>query len=95
MGDLYFTHIFHCRICQQVPTEVGRRVETSRRGVRGVTHGAALCVIRSVGQDEGLGMQGTLAVNRAESRVPTAGQDHVEMCRDGSLIPGETRDHGD
>lgn len=64
-------------------------VEASRRGVGGVTHSAALRVVGSVGQDEGPGLQGTLAVNRAEGRVPTAGQDHEEMCRDGRLIPGQ------
>lgn len=61
----------------------------SKRGASGVTHNTALCVVRSVGQDEGLGMQGTLTVNRAEGRIPAAGQDHEEMCRDGGLIPGE------
>lgn len=61
-------------------------MKSSGRGVSGATHRTALCVVRSVGQDEGLGLQGTLAVNRAEGRVPTAGQDHEEMCRNGSLI---------
>ena len=64
-----------------------------QKGVSGVTHSAALRVVRSVGQDEGLDPQRTLAANGAEGRVPAAGQDHKEMCRDGSVIPGETRDH--
>ncbi len=58
-----------------------------------VSHSTALCVVRSVGQDKGLGLQGTLAVNGAVGRVRAAGQDDEEMCRDGSLIPGEKRDH--
>ena len=47
-------------------------------------------MVRSVGQDEGLGLQTTLTVYRAEGRVLTAGEDHVEMCRDGSRISEET-----
>lgn len=47
-------------------------------------------MVRPVWQDEGLGLQRTLAAIRAEGRVLTAGQDHEEMCRDGSRISGET-----
>lgn len=50
-------------------------------------------MVRSVRQDEGLSLQGTHAVNRAQGRIPTAGQDHEEMCRDGGLIAGEKWDH--
>lgn len=51
-----------------------------------MTHGAALGVVRSVGQDEGFGHQGALTLDRAEGSVPTAGQDHVEMGWNGGLV---------
>lgn len=78
---------------QHVSTEAGWCVETSRRGAGGSTHSTALCVVRSVRQDEGLGLQRTHAVTRAEGQIPTAGQDHEEMCRDGGLIAGEKWEH--
>lgn len=52
----------------------------------GVTYGAALGVVRSVGQDEGFGHQGALTLDRAEGTVPAAGQDHVEMGWNGSFV---------
>lgn len=69
----------------QVPTEESATVA--------VTHRTSLCVVRSVGQDEGRGLESTRAAGRAEGGVATAGQDHEEMCRDGSLLPGETGKH--
>lgn len=62
-------------------------------GTNDVTHSTALCVVGPVGHDEGPGLEWTYTVQRAKGRVPAAGQDHKEMCRDGSLVPAEMRDH--
>lgn len=47
-------------------------------------------MVRSVGQDEGLGLEGALTVNWVEGAIPTAGQNDVEMCWDGRRVSEKT-----
>lgn len=58
----------------------------------GVTHSTGLSVVWSMGEGEGGRLQGTLAVSRGEGRVPTAGQDHIEVSGERSLVSAGERE---
>lgn len=56
----------------------------------GVTHSANLRVVWPVGQDVGDGLKRARTADGAEGPVVAAGQDQEEMCRHGSVVPGDS-----